>query len=379
MIRVSMGCMGAEELAAIQKVFEYGYFGLGAQVLQFEEELGRYLGAPHVIAVNTGTAALHLALDGLGVGPGDEVITPSLTFAACFQAIALTGATPVPCDVDPDTLLLDIADMERRITPRTRALMPVDYAGNPCDLDELLAIAERHGLRVVEDAAHAFGSTSRGRRIGSFGDVVCFSFDSIKNITCGEGGAIICRDDRLAELLRAKRMLGTNRKPIAGADLQDVRWRYEVTTRGFRYHMGNINAAAGLAQLAKADGFIARRRDICRRYDEAFSTISGLRPLRIDYRDVAPHIYVLRVGGGRRDAMMGVLREAGIETSVNYVPNHLQPYFRSDGRTLQETERAFAEMLTLPLHCGLTDDEVTAVIEGVRAFCAARAAAEVVA
>jgi dTDP-4-amino-4,6-dideoxygalactose transaminase len=379
MIRVSMGCMGAEELAAIQKVFDYGYFGLGAQVLQFEEELGRYLGAPHVVAVNTGTAALHLALDGLGIGPGDEVITPSLTFAACFQAIGLTGATPVPCDVNPDTLLLDVADIERRITPRTRALMPVDYAGNPCDMDAILQIAERRGLRVVEDAAHAFGSTSRGRRIGSFGDVVCFSFDSIKNITCGEGGAIICRDAQLAELLRAKRMLGTNRKPIAGADLQDVRWRYEVTTRGFRYHMGNLNAAAGLAQLAKVDAFIARRQDICRRYDDAFRAMPGLRPLTIDYRNVAPHIYVLRVLGGRRDALMRALREAGIETSVNYVPNHLQPYFRSDGRTLLETERAFAEMLTLPLHYGLSDTDVSAVIDGVRAFCATNAPAEVVA
>jgi perosamine synthetase len=368
MIRVSMGCMGEEELTAIRAVFEYGYFGLGAQVLEFEEALRRYFDAPHAIAVNTGTAALHIALDALGVGAGDEVITPSLTFAACFQAIALTGATPVPCDVDPDTLLLDLADMERRITPRTRVLMPVHYAGNPCDMDAVLELARRCGLRVVEDAAHAFGSTSRGRRVGSFGDVACFSFDSIKNITCGEGGAVICRDDALAELIRAKRMLGTNRRPIAGADLQDTRWRYEVTTRGFRYHMGNINAAAGLVQLRKAQGFIARRREICRRYDAAFRSMDGLRPLRIDYDEVAPHIYVLRIGGGRRDALMRSLKDVGVETSLNYVPNHLQPYFRSDGRTLQETERAFADMLTLPLHCGLSDDDVSTVIDGVRAF-----------
>jgi dTDP-4-amino-4,6-dideoxygalactose transaminase len=370
MIRVSMGCMGAEELAEIQKVFDYGYFGLGAQVTEFEAALQRYLGAPEVIAVNTGTAALHIALDALGVGAGDEVITPSLTFAACFQAIAMTGATPVACDVVPDTLLFDLADMERRINSRTRVLMPMHYAGNPCDMDAVLGLAERRGLRVVEDAAHAFGSTSRGRRIGSFGDIACFSFDSIKNMTCGEGGAVVCRDHGLADVIRSKRMLGTDRKPIAGPDLGDKRWRYEVTMRGFRYHMGNINAAAGLAQLQKVDQFIARRREICRRYDSAFRAMPGITPLRIDYDHAAPHIYVLRVSHGRRDALMRALRAADVETSLNYVPNHLQPSFRADGASLRQTERAFAEMITLPLHCGLSDADVTTVIDGVEAFCA---------
>jgi len=372
-IRVSMGCMGDDEIEALRPVFEYGYFGLGTQVIEFEQALQRYLDVPDVVAVSTGTAALHIALDALGIGPGDEVITPSLTFAACFQAIGLTGATPVPCDVDPETLLADLADMERRITPRTRALMPVHYAGNAGDVDAVLALAERRGLRVVEDAAHAFGSTSRGRKVGSFGDVATFSFDSIKNITCGEGGAVVCRDADLADVIRAKRMLGTNRTPITGEDPQDTRWRYEVTTRGFRYHMGNINAAFGLVQLAKADTFIARRREICRRYDLAFGAMPGLRPLRIDYDETAPHIYVLRVGAGRRDALMRALRDAGVETSINYVPNHLQPYFRSDGSTLRETERAFGEMLTLPLHCGLSDDDVGTVIESVRTFYAVAA------
>ncbi len=367
MIRVSMGCMGEEELSAIRDVFEHGYFGLGSQVVEFERKLSEYLGAEHVIAVNTGTAALHVALDALGLGPGDEVITPSLTFAACFQAIALTGARPVPCDVAPDTLLLDLADLNRRITPRTRVLMPVHYAGNPCDMDAIASLAQRHHLRVVEDAAHAFGSTWRGRRIGSFGDIVCFSFDSIKNITCGEGGAVVCRDPSLADLIRTKRVLGTDRKPMAGAD-PNQRWRYQVTTRGFRYHMGNINAAAGLSQLAKADRFITRRRDIARRYDAAFESLPGVRPLRIDYTEAAPHIYVVRVDGGRRDPLMRFLRDAEIETSVNYVPNHLQAYFRDEGVSLPETERAFEEILTLPLHCGLSDTDVETVIQAIRVF-----------
>jgi len=362
-----MGCMGEEELSAIREVFEHGYFGLGSQVLEFERKLSEYLGAEHVIALNTGTAALHVALDALGLGPGDEVITPSLTFAACFQAIALTGARPVPCEVTPDTLLLDLADVSRRITSRTRVLMPVHYAGNCCDMDAIASLAQRHQLRVVEDAAHAFGSTCRGRRIGSFGDIVCFSFDSIKNITCGEGGAVVCRDPSLADLIRTKRVLGTDRKPMVGAD-PNQRWGYQVTTRGFRYHMGNINAAAGLSQLAKADRFIARRREIARRYDAALGPLPGIHPLRIDYAEAAPHIYVVRVKEGRRDLLMRCLRDAGVETSVNYVPNHLQPYFRDEAVSLPETELAFEEILTLPLHCGLSDRDVETVIEGIRAF-----------
>jgi perosamine synthetase len=319
------------------------------------------------MTTNTGTSALHLALDALGLGPGDEVIVPSLTFVGSFQAIAATGAAPVACDVVGDTLLLDLEDVRRRLTPRTRAVMPVHYAGNPCDMDALLALKERPRVRIVEDAAHALGSTHHGRKIGSFGDVTCFSFDSIKTITCGEGGAIVCRDAELADVIRQKRLLGMDRKSHASTSWKERSWVFEVRTNGFRYHMSNINAAIGLAQLRKVEGFIARRRQLCRTYDAALRD-TPLRLLRVDYDEVAPHVYVVRVPHGRRDAMMQFLKDRDIETGINYVPNHLHSFFRREGVTLPETERAFLEILTLPLHCGLTDADVQTVIGAVRQF-----------
>lgn len=368
MIKVSQGCLGDEELAQVKEAFQYGYFGLAQKVVEFEEALKGYLGAPHVICTNTGTAALHLALDALGIGQGDEVVVPSLTFVASFQAIRIAGATPISADVDPETLLLDIKDAERRITSRTKAIMPVHYAGNVCNVEALRDLAHRYRIRIVEDAAHAFGSTYKGRRIGSFTDVACFSFDSIKNITCGEGGAIVCRDDSLAELIRSKRVLGMNRKLHDASSWKERSGRFDVATLGFRCHMSNINAAIGLAQLKKVDGFIARRREICRKYDEGFSGIAGLQLLRIDYNECAPHIYVIRVKGNRRDALLAFLKEREIETLINYIPNHLHSYFHQDGLVLPETERAYQEILTLPLHCALADADVDLVISSVQDF-----------
>lgn len=367
MIKVSKACLGEEELAQVQEAFDYGYFGLAYKVSEFEQSIGDFLGVQNVIAVNTGTSALHLALDCLGIGAGDEVIVPSLTFVASFQAIAANGATPVACDIDPDTLLLDIADAERRITKNTKAIMPMHYGGSVCDMDALLALKEKHGLRIVEDAAHAFGSCHEGRKVGSFGDITCFSFDSIKVITCGEGGAIVCRDEATANLLRQKRLLGIKRESYA-KDWRERGWRYEVTTSGYRYHMSNINAAIGLAQIKKLDRFITRRRQICKIYDEGLQGIPWLKRRQADYAEIAPFIYVVMVKDGARDGLMAYLKERQIETGVNYIPNHLQPLFATDGTSLPKTEGVFAETLTLPLHCGLTDEDVSTVITAIKKF-----------
>jgi perosamine synthetase len=369
MIKVSRGCLGAEELDAVRRAFEYGYFGHAANVMAFEDVLKNYLGASHVIAVASGTAALHLALEALGIGPGDEVILPSLTFVASFQAVSATGAKPVACDVDPKTLLLDLDDVQKKVTPRTKAVMPVHYAGNPCDLDGLLRLKKETGIRIVEDAAHAFGSTYKGRKIGGIGDVACFSFDSVKNITCGEGGAVVCSDPILAAKVREKRLLGIDRREGLN---EGKRWLYEISTRGYRYHMGNINAAIGLEQLKKVDAFVARRRAIARRYDAAFREESGLVPLPLDYQTVAPHIYVLRVKGGRRDALMAHLDGEGVETTIHYIPNHRQPLYAEPADAFPVTEAAYGELLSLPLHCGLTDADVDTVIRSVSDFASKR-------
>lgn len=364
MIKVSQGCLGVEELEQVKEAFDYGYFGLAYKVVEFEEALKKYLGANYVIATSTGTAALHLAVDGLGIGKGDEVIVPSLTFVGSFQAISATGATPVPCDISPDTLLADTEDIKRCITPRTRAIMPVHYASNPCDMEALMDIAAKSKIRIIEDAAHALGSFYLGKKIGGFGDVTCFSFDSIKNITCGEGGAVVTSDSNLAELIRQKRLVGMDRPSQASLE-KDRASFFEVRTQGYRYHMSNINAAIGLAQLRKIDRFIARRKEICRRYDEAFKGNPLIQCLNINYDNVAPHIYVIRVKNGRRDYLVDYLKGRDIETGINYIPNHLHSFYHKYRRDLPQTEKAYQEILTLPLHYRLSDDDVSQVISGV--------------
>ena len=321
-----------------------------------------------MIATSTGTAALHLALNCLDIGPGDEVIVPSLTFVGSYQAIAATGATPVSCDVCESTLLTDVADVERRITSRTRAIMPVHYGGSPCNMDRLLELKNRYDVRIVEDAAHAFGTTYHGKKIGSIGDVTCFSFDSIKNITCGEGGAIASGDQELLGRLRTRRQLGIDRRSEAVSSWKNRSWQFTVRSAGFRYHMSAINAAIGKVQLSKVRGFIARRREICRAYDVALGAVSGIRLREADYDTVAPHIYVIRVEGGRRDALKRFLQDRDIETGINYVPNHLHEFFAVDNCRLPVTEKVFEELLTLPLHCGLSSDDVEAVIDAVVSF-----------
>src|SRR4030067_2424019 len=361
-IKVSQGQLGKEELAEVKEAFEYGYYGMAYKTLEFEEALRKYLGAKYVIAVNNCTSALHLAIDALGIGKGDEVITPSLTFVGAFQAISATGATPVPVDIYPDTLLIDIEDLRRKITPRTEAIMPVHYAGNPCDLDAMAKIAGERKLRIIEDAAHAFGSSYKGRKIGSFGDIICFSFDSIKNITCGEGGAVICQQPELADILSQKRLCGMKRPSQGSTEWKERVPSVEVNTQGYRYHMSNINAGIGLAQLKKIDSFIARRRDICRKYDRAFKNVPQINCLSINYDNVAPHIYVIRVKNGLRDKLMEYLKNLDIETGINYRPNHLHKFYSHLEASLPETEKAYKEMLTIPLHCGLSDDDVDKVI-----------------
>lgn len=361
-ISVSRPSLGPEELRAVEDVFRSGWLGLGSVTRRFEEALERHLGCKHAVAVNTGTSALHIALSAFGIGRDDEVLVPSITFAASVQAILATGATPVFCEVDERTLLIDVDDVARRIGPRTRAVMPVHLYGSACDMDALLALAEGHGVWIVEDAAHAFGTVHDGRRIGSFGHATCFSFDPIKTVTCGEGGAVTLGDGARADVVRRLRVLGIT--PDAGPS-----GHREVVSEGFRYHMPDFCAAIGLAQLAKVDGFVARRRAICRSYDAAFAELRHVRLRPVDWTAVAPHIYVVRVQGRPRADLMTTLRAAGVDAGVHYVANHVQPFFRRFATgPLPIAERVCQEIVTLPLHCDMTDADVRTVIDAVVAW-----------
>jgi len=368
MIAISRPSTGAEEISAIQKVFETGWLGLGSTVFQFEEELKKYLGAKHVIAVNTGTSALHIALAALGVGPGDEVILPSITFAACVQAILALGATPVFAESHEESLLLDISDVEKRLSSKTKVVMPVHFCGSSCDMDRLMALAKSKGFKVVEDAAHAFGSDYNGRKVGTQGDAVCFSFDPIKNITTGEGGAVVVADDALAEEIRRMRILGID-KDTWHRYKNTRTYFYAVVSPGYRYHMPNFCAAIGLEQLKKFPGFIARRREIARRYNAAFQDLPGIKPLQMDLETTVPHIYIVRVPAERRDSFMEALKARGVGTGLHYIANHIQPFFKKySNEPLPRAERLWQEIVTLPLHCTLTDQDVDAVISAVVEF-----------
>ena len=366
MIPVSRPSIGEEELDAVKRVFETGWLGLGSVVYDFENALKEYLGAKNVIAVNTGTSALHIALDGVGTERGDEVIVPSLTFAATIQAIVAVGAVPVFCDIDADTLNISIEDVKRRITSKTKIIMPVHYCGNPCDMDSLIAIAKESNLTIIEDAAHGFGSTYKGAKIGSIGDITCFSFDPIKNITCGEGGAVVLENDDVAEIIRRKRILGID-KDSWYRYKNEKQWFYEVTTKGYRYHMSNINAAIGLVQLKKIDKFISKRREIAKRYNVELGNIESIRTMNIDYDTIAPFAYIIRVME-RRDELMEYMAGMGIDTGVHYIPNHIHPLFNQYSSPLPVTEKVWREIITLPLFYDMSENEMEKVIAGITQF-----------
>ncbi|MFX0196647.1 MAG: DegT/DnrJ/EryC1/StrS family aminotransferase [Candidatus Hodarchaeota archaeon] len=369
MIRVSQALTDQQEWEVLRPALERSYYGHAERVVEFEHAIAEYLrvSAGQVICVANGTAALHLALHGIGISPKDEVIVPTLTFVSSFAAIAATGAKPIACDVSYRDLCLDLEDVKGRLTKNTRAIMPVHYAGNPCDMDEVLNLAKQKKLRIIEDAAHAFGSLYKGRKVGSFGDITCFSFDSIKNITCGEGGAIICRNPELADRYRKLRLLGINRDDPLVTGYARTK-AYDVPFLGFRYHMSNLNAVIGLVQISKIDRFVKRRQEICRKYDIGFSDLKELETLPIDYSHVAPFMYVIKVLDGHRDTLITYLMDRDIETAINYIPNHLHSYYRNEGSRLKTAERLYTEILSIPLHCALSDEEVQYVIHSIRDF-----------
>lgn len=365
-IRLSQSSVGVEEKAALARVIDNGYFGMGDEVRLFEKELGAHFGSGReVVCVATGTAALHLAMAALDIGPGDEVLVPSITYVACFQAVGMTGARPVACDVRSEDAFIDLNDAARRLTQRTRAIMPVHYAGGARGMDEVYTFARDRGLRVIEDAAHSFGCVRNGVQVGAAGDIVCFSFDGIKNITCGEGGAAVTGDAAVAQRMRDARLLGVERDTdnrYAGRRS----WTFDVRRQGFRYHMSNMNAAIGREQLKKLPQLAARRRALAARYCRELRGLNAANILDLDWNGLVPHIFVVRVTGGLRDGLKRHLEEQGIESGFHYQPNHTLSLYA--GVNLPRADRLAEELLTLPLHANLTDREQTLVISEIWRF-----------
>ena len=372
-IRLSKSTVGEREAVALAQVIGDGRLGMGSVVESFEKDLAAFLGGGReVMCVNTGTSALHLGVQACGIGLGDEVLVPSITYLASFQAVSAAGATPVACDVDPNTLCLDPADAARRVTRHTRGIMPVHYASGQGDLHGVYELARQHGLRVIEDAAHAFGGFWDGARVGATGDVVCFSFDGIKNITCGEGGAVVTADREVARRVRDARLLGVEKDTEKRYQGQRS-WEFDVTAQGWRYHMSNLMAAIGRVQLQRLDAeFAPRRVALAKRYEELLHGSPQIRTLQLDYGRVVPHIFPVLIGGGRRDAVRQALIADGIECGIHYKPNHLLSLYGGGAVSLPAAEKAYQRMLTLPLHAELTEADVERVVNIVIDASAAR-------
>lgn len=361
LIRLSKSCLGEAEKLAVMGALDREFLGMGADVQQFEQVLTEFIGRPVVCVVN-GTAALQLALQAIDVGPGDEVLVQSLTYVASFQAISATGAKPVACDIYPETLTLDCRDAERRLTPKTKAVMPVHYGGDVGDLEVTYDFARRHGLRVVEDAAHAFGSIYQGKSIGSFGDIACFSFDGIKNITSGEGGCIATNDPDVLRRVQDLRLLSVEKdteKRFAGLRS----WEFDVCMQGWRYHMSNIMATIGVVQLKRLPEFAAKRQMLARLYDRLLVENPRISIFKHDYNAVVPHIYVVRVNGLTcRERLREKLLAYGIQTGVHYQPNHKLSFYEAENHLpLPVTDAVFPELLSLPLHPELSEGHIAYV------------------
>jgi len=355
MIPIARPDFGPEETAAVAEVLASGMVAQGRRVAELEKEWAEFVGVKHAIAMANGTVALMSIFAGIGLEPGDEVITVSHTFAATANAILFTGATPVFVDIEPDTYVIDAKKIEAAITPRTRAICPVHLFGLVADMDMILAIADRHGLAVVEDACQAHGALFRGRPAGSFGHGA-FSLYATKNMTTAEGGLVTTNDDKLADWLRLYRNQG-------------MRARYQFEMLGYNFRLTDIAAAIGLAQFDKLERNTARRRQIASRYDEAFADLPVRLPVTPDGRTHVFHQYTVRVGGAR-DAIVDELRAEGIGADVYYpIPVHRQEYIMERGlhADLPVTDDAAAHTLALPMFPGLTDGEQDQVVAAVRA------------
>lgn len=358
LIRLSKSCLTELEKHAVMGVLDREFLGMGAEVQQFEKLLTEFFGRP-VVCVSNGTAALHLALQACGIGPDDEVLVQSLTYVASFQVISATGASPVACDIENATLTLDWRDAEKRITAKTKAIMPVHYSGGVGALNEMYAFARKHGLRVIEDAAHAFGSVYQGQRVGGFGDIACFSFDGIKNITSGEGGCVVTDDPEILRRVQDARLLGVE-KDTENRYMGKRSWEFDVSTQGWRYHMSNIMAAIGLEQLKRFPEMASKRQRLAKRYDELLCDHQSIQILTHDYTVIVPHIYVVRITKKfNRKMLQQRLLDLGIQTGIHYQPNHVLSFY-SENRALplSITESVFSELLSLPLHPDLNENEV---------------------
>ncbi len=369
MIPVFKPAVGEEEWLALREPIMQGFLGLGPKTKEFEEKFAAYIGVPYAVGCNSGTSALDLAFAVLDLD-GGEVITTSLTYVATNHAIVRLGGVPVFADIEDDTGNIRLDEIERCITPRTKAICVVHYAGHPVDMDPIMELAARHNLPVVQDSAHACGSKYKGRMIGSFGPINTFSFDPVKNLATGTGGMVTVLDPELDARMRRLRWLGHARPPGTPPAPGEQDYYHETVEIGFRHHMNDLSAAIGIVQLGKLDRHNQRRREIAATYDAAFAGLDWVKtPVTKDYAFTSQHKYVIRVPAGDRDDVMAHLKSRGVGCHVHFVPTHLhQAYKPYRTELLPVTESFWKQIISLPMFPTLTEGEIEQVIEAVRSL-----------
>ena len=358
------------EIEAVSQVLESKWISTGARVREFERAFAEYLGVKHAIAVSSCTAALHLSLVVAGIGVGDEVITTPYTFTATAEAIRYVGAKPIFVDINPETLNIDIAKIESAITSQTKGIIPVHIAGLPCDMHELQRICDTHNLVLIDDAAHAIPTEYNGKYIGNIGDLSAFSFYANKNLTTGEGGMITTNEDEYAEILRTMRLHGIDKDAWSRQSKRSI-WRYDITSEGYKYNMTDIQAAMGLCQLMKLNKQHERRQNFAELYNTELEKFSQINT---PYSPENPHghawhLYIIQLQTDNRDDFVETLREENIECSVHYIPLHLFEFYQKQyGYNVGDfpnAEEVFERVVSLPLHPGLTESDVSLVIDTI--------------
>ncbi len=367
MIPVFKPSFGEEELEALREPFKTGWIGLGPKTREFEQRFAEYIGTRFAVAVNSGTAALHLALKVIEI-EGMEVITTPMTFISTNHAILYNKGIPVFADIEPDTLNINPVEIEKNITSQTKAIVVVHYGGHSCDMDPILEMARKRSIWVVEDAAHGSGGEYKGQKLGSIGDIACFSFHAVKNMSTGEGGMITTDDPEIYGRLLKLRWMGITKDTWSREEKdRKYSWYYNVEEVGFKYHMSDIAAAIGLVQLRKLEKMNLRRKEITERYNEGLKGLKWLEiPAVRPYAKPSHHNYVIKVE--KRDQLNIYLQERGISTGVHYIPNnHYEMYHPFRGET-PVSDSVWKRLLTLPLFPDLNGEEVNFIIKEIKEF-----------
>jgi perosamine synthetase len=361
-----------EDIQAVVEVLRSDWLTTGPMVEKFEAAVAKFVGAKYAVAVSSGTAALHAAMDAAGIGPGDEVIVPPMTFVATANAVVFQGGTPIFADVDSGMLLIDPVQVESKITSRTKAILTVDFAGQPCDYDALRDIADHHGLTLIADACHALGAEYKGKKVGTLADLTVFSFHPVKHITTGEGGMVVTDNPEFAEKMRRFRNHGIPTDHRQRTEMGT--WYYEMMDLGCNYRLTDFQCALGLSQMRKLPGWLRRRHEIAQRYDGAFAEMTVVEPLK-GRPDIshAYHLYVIRIdpekSGVDRGSLFQALRADAIGVNVHYIPVHLHPFYRKHFDTkpgmFPVAEAAYEKLLSLPIFPAMSDQNVEDVIKAV--------------